>query len=71
MRVEIHIHLQVVLLVLFLDGVLAGQDGWMLFLSWVFVFPVQVCTVGVEAPLASRNSIRVEDWNNLKHVVVE
>ena len=39
--------------------------------GWIFVAPVQVHSKRVEPPVASRNSIWIQHWNDLENVIIK
>ena len=65
---EVHKHLEVWLLE---DGFFRSQNGWVELLVSRHILPIEVLTLDIESPVTSRNSIRVEHWNNLEYIVVQ
>lgn len=52
------------------DPTLDCVDRWLKFYCWVQIAPVQIYSVCINPVMASSNSVRIEDWKNVKHKIV-
>ena len=71
MGVKVYKHLKIALFVIFQDGFLGSQDGWILVLFSGVPLPIQIDSVSVKAPLTSGDPISVKHWNDFEHIVVQ
>ena len=70
MSVKVDVHLESIRQVSTIDLLLGCVDRRMVFLSRCVVETIQIPTVSIEAPLASRYTVGIEAGDDLEDVVV-
>ena len=70
MSMKVNVHLEVTKFVLLDDCCFGSVDRWLELLAWVKVEPIQIMIMCIESIIASRNSVGVEQWNNLELIII-
>ena len=68
---KVNVHLQLTRMMLLYNGLFGEEYGRMLLWSGLFVAPVQILTQSIKTPVSSGHTVRIQNRDDLKDVVVE
>jgi len=71
MSMKINVHLKSPFLMLFNYILFDRVYSWMLLLGRIPILSIQIITIGIKPPVASGNSIRIQNGNDFENIVIQ